>query len=380
LRISDCGLRNIGSNQYPWISVTVTILLAAFLPINTARAETKVFEAESTYVLGGNDSKVDGRRIAMQEAQRKALERTGTYLAGVTQVKEFRLTKDQIMAYTAGIVETEIIADETRGTVDHPELYVKARCRVDTDLLVQQIGRYRESEELGELLETAAKEKEALRKERDALQKQLAGEQDKTRAEVMQKKLDSVLTTEEGFDDTSRAWIRLSPRIDFYGGKESRQEIPAAEIEAATAALQKVVARNPGNVRAHILLASVHDQRQDSAAAEEELRAALQRVPNNALVHLRLGIVLRERGKLQEALGEFRVIEHKRPNMPQMLFQTGLTHKAGGNCRLAVAYMKRLLMYTKKDDRPEIAKLKPKAKAVIEECGDQPAPRKKKQR
>lgn len=377
MRISDCGLRNIDSNQYPWISVIVTILLATFLPTNAARAEIKIIEAESTYVLGGNDSKADGRRIATQEAQRKALERAGTYLAGITQVKEFRLTKDQVMAYTAGIVETEIVADETRGTIDHPELYIKARCRVDTDVLVQQIGRYRESEELGELLETAAKEKEALRKERDALQKQLAGEQDKTKADVTQKKLDSVLTTEEGFDDTSRAWIRLSPRIDFYGGKENRQEIPAAEIEAATAALQKAIARNPGNVRARILLASIYDQRQDYAAAEEELRAALQRVPNNALVHLRLGIVLREQDKLQEALREFRVIEHKRPNMPQMLFQTGLTHKAGGNCRLAVAYLKRLLMYTKKDDRPEIAKLKPKAKAVIEECGDQPAPKKK---
>jgi tetratricopeptide (TPR) repeat protein len=347
------------------------------LPTNAARAEIKVIEAESTYVLGGNDSKADGRRLATQEAQRKALERAGIYLAGITQVKEFRLTKDQVMAYAAGIVETEIIADEIRGPVDHPELYVKARCRVDTDVLVQQIGRYRESEELGELLETAAKEKEALRKERDALQKQLAGEQDKIRAEVTQKKLDSVLTNEEGFDDTSRAWIRLSPRIDFYGGKESRQEIPAAEIEAATAALQKAITRNPSNVRARILLASVYDQRQDYAAAEEELRAALQRVPNNALVHLRLGIVLREQGKLQEALREFRVIEHRRPNMPQMLFQTGLTHKAGGNCRLAVAYMKRLLMYTKNNDRPEIARLKPKAKAVIEDCGDQPVPRKK---
>jgi hypothetical protein len=61
-----------------------------------------------------------------------------------------------------------------------------------------------------------------------------------------------------------------------------------------------------------------------------------------------------------------------------MLFQTGLTHKANGNCRLAVGYMKRMLMYTKKNDRPEIARLKPKAKAVIEACGDQPVPRKKK--
>jgi hypothetical protein len=97
-------------------------------------------------------------------------------------------------------------------------------------------------------------------------------------------------------------------------------------------------------------------------------------------VHLRLGIVLREQGKYADAFKEFRIIEHKRPNHPQMLFQTGLTHRATGNCRMAVAYMKRMLMYTKKNDRPDIAKLKPKAKAVIEDCGDQPVPKKKKQR
>jgi tetratricopeptide (TPR) repeat protein len=344
----------------------------------SARAEVKVIEAESTYVVGDNDSKVDARRIATQEAQRKALELAGTYLASITQVKEYRLTKDQVTAYTAGIVETEIITDEARGTVDHPSHYIRARCRVDTDVLVQQIGRYRENEELREQLELAAREKEALRKERDALQKQLAADKDKAGIEETRKKLDTVLNSEESLDDTYRAWVRLSPRIDFYGGKEGRQEIPAADLDAAEATLRKALERTPGNVRARVLLASVYHQKNDSAASEKELRTVLQFVPNNALVHLRLGIVLREQGEYPEALKEFRIIEHKRPNHPQMLFQTGLTHKASGNCRLAVGYMKRLLLYTKKNDRPDISKLKPQAKAVIDECGDQPAPKKKK--
>jgi hypothetical protein len=144
-------------------------IMLALLPIRPASAEIKIIEAESTYVLGDNDSKVDARRIATQEAQR-----TGTFVASLTEVKEYRLTKDQVTAYTAGIVETEIIKDETRGTLDHPELYLRARCTVDTDVLVKQIDRYRESEELREQIETAAREKEALRKERDALLKQLA--------------------------------------------------------------------------------------------------------------------------------------------------------------------------------------------------------------
>jgi tetratricopeptide (TPR) repeat protein len=361
------------------IPVIVMMLLTAFLS-GAALAEVKVIEAESTYVLGDNDSKLDGRRIATQEAQRKALELAGTFVTSLTQVKEYRLTKDQVTAYTAGIVETQVIADETRGTLDHPELYIKARCTVDTDILVRQIDRYREHEELREQLETAAKEQEALRKERDALQKQLAAEQDKTKAGETRKKLDAVLTGEESISDTTRAWVKLSPGIDFYGGTESRHEIKPADLDTAEAGLRKVLERTPGNVRARILLASVYQQQHEHAAAEKELRLALERVPKNALVHLQLGIVLREQGKYADAFKEFRIIEHKRPNHPQMLFQTALTHKASGNCRLASAYMKRLLMYTKKNDRPEIARLKPKAKAVIEECGDQPVPRRSKRR
>jgi tetratricopeptide (TPR) repeat protein len=371
-------LRNNGSNQYPWISVILTILLAAFLPINAADAEIKVIEADSTYVLGDNDSKVDARRIATQEAQRKALELAGTFVASLTEVKEYKLTKDEVTAYTAGLVETEIVKDEIRGTLDHPEFYLKARCRVDTDVLAGQIDRYRENQELREQLEAAAKEREALRKERDTLQKQLAAEQDTAKAEETRKKLDKVLTGEEAIDDTTRVWVKLSPRIDFYGSRESGQEIRPADLDAAESALQKVLERAPGNVRARILLASVYHRKNKSAAAEKELRTALERAPNNDLVHMRLGIVLREQGKYPEAFREFRIIERKRPNQPQMLFQTALTHKASGNCRLAAAYMKRLLLYTKKNDRPDIAKLKPKARAVIEECGDQPAPGKKK--
>jgi len=347
--------------------------LIVLLASQPSVAEIKVIEADSTYVLGDNDSKVDARRIATQEAQRKALELAGTFVASLTQVKEYKLTKDEVTAYTAGIVETEIIKDEIRGTLDHPEFYLKARCRVDTDALARQIDRYRENQELREQLEAAAREKESLRKERDAIQKQLAAEKDKGQADETRKKLDSVLTREESNDDTARVWVKLSPRIDFYGGQESRQDISAADLDASSAALQKALERDPGNVRARILLAAVYHQKHAPAAAEKELRTALERVPNNDLVHMRLGIVLREQGKYQEAFREFRVIERKRPNQPQMLFQTALTHKATGNCRLASAYMKRLLLYTKKNDRPDIAKLKPREKAVIEECGDHPA-------
>jgi len=353
--------------------ITIALLLSS-----PALAEIKVIEADYTYRMGDNDSKADARRIAIQEAKRKALELAGTYVTSLTEVKEYRLTRDEVTAYTAGIVETEIIADEARGTADKPEHYIRVRCTVDTDVLARQINRYRENEALGEQLEAAAREKEALRKERDALQKQLAAEKDRIKAEDTRNKLDTVLASEENIDEMNLLWARLAPQMDFYGG-EGRQRISPEDLDGSLAALQKVVQADPGNVRARMLLASIYQQKNDRAAAERELRTALERAPNNPFLHMQLGIVLREQRSYPEALREFRIIEHKQPNQPQMLYQTALTHKGTGNCRLAVGYAKRFLLYTRKNDRPAIAKLKPKVQAVIDECGDQPVPRRKKQ-
>src|SRR5512134_2082639 len=88
------------------------VLFLAFLLPRLANAEIKVIEADYTYALGDEDSRVDARRIATLEAQRKALEQAGIFVASLSAVKEYRLTGDQVTAYTAGIVATDIIIDE----------------------------------------------------------------------------------------------------------------------------------------------------------------------------------------------------------------------------------------------------------------------------
>ncbi len=349
------------------------ILLAlSGLMLQSAAAEIKVIEADSVYVLGDKDSKLDARRIATQEAKRKALELAGTFVASLTEVKEYRLSKDEVTAYTAGIIETEIIADEARGTVARPEHYIKARCRIDTDILLQEIGRYRENQELRAQLEASTKEQAALRKERDELLRRLETEKDKTRAAETQSKIDTILARQEAIDDTNRAWARLSPRVDLYSGGELAQEVTLGDLEDTAIMLEKAVEVIPDNQQTRILLATVYERRNDRAGAERQLQAALSRDPNNPLLRMRLGVLYREQGKYPEALREFRFIESKRPNQPHMLFQTGLTHKSGGNCRLATAYMKRFLRFTQRNDKPDIRRMKPGARAVLEECGGHP--------
>jgi len=351
-------------------SYILSLLIITSLLTHHAHAEIKTIEADSAYVMGDNDSKVDARRIATQDAKRKALELAGTYVASLTQVKEYKLTKDEVTAYTAGIVETEIIADETRGSLKHPELYIKTRCKIDTDVLMRQIESYRESEELRSQLETSSKESEALRKERDELRKQLAAEKDKPKAEETRKKLDTVLASEESIDDTNRVWAAVSKNIDFFDPEAKQETITQAELDQYSVSMQRAVKVNPRNQRARVLLASLLQRKGDNTATENELRTAIAQDPANPLFHMKLGLLFKDQGRNDEALKEFHFIEQKRPYDPHMLFMTGITHKAKGNCKLTVAYLKRFIRFTQRNDKPRIAKMREKAFAVMRSCGE----------
>jgi tetratricopeptide (TPR) repeat protein len=314
--------------------------------------------------MGDNDSKVDARRIAVQEAKRKALEAAGTYVESLTVVKSYQLTKDEVKAYSAGVLETEVVSEQMHGTTDRPEIYIRTRCKIDTDALTAQIDRYKENDDLKEQLDSSAKENEDLRKERDALVRQLSAEKDKTKAEATRKKLDAVLAKEETNDDTKTVWINIGSKL--VDVDENRQEIKQADLDDSAVVLERVVKINPQNQSARFLLASLYQRKGDFVAADNQLRTAIQQHPSNPAAHMKLGLLLKEQGRYQEALREFHFVERLRPRNPMMLFFTGMTFKQMGKCGMSVRYLNRFLRYKGVDVYP---KKKEKAIQTIEECG-----------
>jgi len=375
MRIANFG-QHIASRQssskLPCILGLVSVILMAMhLP---ARAEVKIIEADSTYFTGDNAGKVDARRIAVQEAKRKALEQAGTFVVSLTQVKNQQLTRDEVNAYTAGLLETEIVSEQMRGTTDHPEIYVKARCTIDTTVLMSQIDRYSGDEDLKGQLESSAKENEALQNERDALVRQLAAEKNKTKTDATLKKLEAVLTREETNEETSRIWASLAHRI----GSEAKSGPPVtdAELDKASAVLKRAVAANPQNQRAHYLLASIYQRNGDQTAAENELHTAIQRNPTNPVSHIKMGLLLREAGNYQEALREFHFVERMRTRNLPVVFYAGMTLKDLGKCGKAVQNLNRFLKDSRVNKYP---RMKEQAIQAIEECGgDRPGRHKRK--
>ena len=127
---------------------------------------------EYTYHAGEADSKQSARWSAIEQAKRMLLEETGAYLESQSEVKNFMLTKDQIITITGGILQAEIISEKWNGEI----YWVQAKMAVDTDSVAKAIDNVRKNNDLLKELEktrkaadTALAQNEKLKKELDRL-------------------------------------------------------------------------------------------------------------------------------------------------------------------------------------------------------------------
>ncbi len=102
-------------------------------------AETKTIYEECEYVMGDNDTKNDAKRLCLIETKRKVLERVGTYVESNTNVLNFNLTRDEIRAYTAGIIKTDIVSESTSFSGKSTVIQMKIKADVDNSVLANRI-------------------------------------------------------------------------------------------------------------------------------------------------------------------------------------------------------------------------------------------------
>ena len=127
-------------------------MVIAFLFLTaTAFAEKVTFVKEYNYNASDLDSKVSSRTIALEQVKRLLLEELGTYLITETEVKNFKLTKDQITTYSAGVVSAEVVDEKWDGKT----YYLKAKVSADpaevTKSLQNIVNDKQKSKELEEV-------------------------------------------------------------------------------------------------------------------------------------------------------------------------------------------------------------------------------------
>ena len=137
-------------------------------------AATKEIEATARYHLGDNDSKLVGHRLAMLEAKRTALEKAGTYVESMTEVKDYQLTRDEIRTYSAGILRVEETRDPQWDMVGRNlEVTVFVKVTVDQDDVSRKIAALRQDKEATRELKEARAQAQANERKVTELNRQL---------------------------------------------------------------------------------------------------------------------------------------------------------------------------------------------------------------
>ncbi len=277
------------------------LALWAWLAPNPAGAEVRTLTATGEYRMGDNDTKTDAKRLALLDAKRLALEQVGTYLEGVTEVKDLRVTKDEIRSYTAGIVEVLEQATRTALEGETSVVRVDVTVRVDAAVVAKQLGELRKNELAKEELVRARAEADRLRKELDERNKQLAAMKGGATEAALQQR-QQVMARADANELLTKTWqVPAGAKDDIV---TTAKQPTAEEAAKYRAILEAALKLDPNNPWVHFKLGHLYHSEGNLGAAIREYRTTIHLKPDAARPHLALGRALKAQGKKQEGAEE----------------------------------------------------------------------------
>ena len=265
--------------------------------------------------MGDNDTRTDAKRLALLDAKRLALEQAGTYLESVTEVKNLGIARDELNAYTAGIVEvSELSTKDAMEGATHI-IRVEVNAKIDTDVVWRQIDAIRKNEKAKSELLRLQVERDELRKELETKTRELSATKDKLKAQETVRQRTLALNRADVNSLLAKASAILY-RIEFTSdGKMLFQQPTKEEKVKAKSFIEQAMTLEPSHPEPHYLLGSFFEMEEDRAGAIREFKTAVALIPKNQgrvesweyhYYHSSLGYALLETGDLLGAITEFR--------------------------------------------------------------------------
>ena len=340
-----------------------SIALVFFFTIaNLAFAETKVFVEEYTYQASEADSKISSRVIALEQVKRKLLEKLGTYIESQTEVKNFRLTKDQIVILTAGIVRAEIIEERWDGKT----YYLKAKMAADLKDVYNSIDKLRQDrQKTKELEETRKKSDEALR-EVERLKKELEiAKAEKPNLSQYNKAVNALSAIDwfekgyalgtagkhqEAIEAYTRA-IELDPKLAAAGAYYNRglSYVSLGNHRQAIRDFDRAIELNPNLAGAYTTRGSAYGAFGDHRQAIRDLDRAIELNPKDADAYYIRGLCYARLGDDRQAIRDFDRAIELNPNLADAYCIRGLCYASLGDHRQAIRDFDRAIELNPKD-------------------------------
>ncbi len=274
------------------LAVQAAMMVVCLLSVSISDAEVRTITATGEYRMGDNDTRTDAKRLALLDAKRLALEQAGTYIESITQVKNFDLSKEEIRAYTAGIVE--LIEQETRSTMEGQQQIVRVDviAKIDTNVVTRQIDALRKNEKVKADLLRTQQEADRLRRERDALQQELAAAKTKPEVEALAQKRREVFTRADVVFLLAQAAVALGASS---GGLKPGSSSAAGRARARSL-IEQALALAPSEPLAHVWMGNLLYEEGDLDGTIAAYGTALRLNPDDATTHNNLAFVLMTKG------------------------------------------------------------------------------------
>jgi hypothetical protein len=145
------------------------IQLLVILIVTPVKADVVNVTASTIYQLGDNDSKIDARRIGLEYAKRKAIEKVGTLVENNTSIKNGSITVDEIKTYSSTILTTKIIKEQFTYKTDALVYEVVLNASIDKKILFTRIKQTRDNQVLKEKITSLEKDNTRLLAKLDTL-------------------------------------------------------------------------------------------------------------------------------------------------------------------------------------------------------------------
>jgi Flp pilus assembly protein TadD len=310
--------KNIYTNKLAFSIILASSLFCANLVFAETRAEivVRIFVEEYTYQASEYDSKVSCRVIALEQAKRLLLEKWGTFLEDETEVRNFQLTKDQIITLIAGLVRAKIIDEKWDGKT----YYLKTVMATDPkDVIISIENLRRDRQKTKELEETRKKADEAL-KEVERLRKELetakAEKPNLSQYKEAVKTLSAIDWVEKGFalgiagehQEAIGAFtkaIELNPKYAeaFYNRGEAYRIL--GNFRLAIRDYDKAIELNPTDAKPYGARGVAYGSLGEHRQAIRDYDKAIELDPTDAEIYVTRGVSYRKLGDYQQAIRDF---------------------------------------------------------------------------
>lgn len=371
------------------------VMALCLLPLQ-ASADVKTITATGEHRMGTYDTLPEAQRLALVTAKSLALEQAVAYLDTISAVKQLGLNREELRAYSVGLLEfrqypSQTTSDESATTVSVPVTVV-----LDPDVVTHQLDGLVQNERAKTELMRIRDKIDAYQKELDSDRERLTTSKDKDEAKLVLQHRSDILGLIDTEEQLARTWTSLlGARMGEQHESRTKQESRAhkkeqsgtpdnaeehrkkgalltqqgkydealvefrqalrmmpdldrahlgigaalqgkGDLDGAIAEYRILLKRHPNDPGAHNNLGTALQQKGDVAAAIAEYRVALQFQPDDALTHFNLGTALSTKGQAEEAVGEYRTAIRLNPDLVQAYFDLGSLLKNTDQTREAI--------------------------------------------